>query len=73
MGRVPEPAAEDRFRLDGESKMPGGDGTDNEDGRVPVSFRDSARKRCSCQRNDFIYDITAESQPFHRLLQQAVR
>ena len=50
--------------------MPGSDGTDNEGDRVPISFRDSIRKRCSCQRNYSIYDITVESESNYRSLQQ---
>ena len=73
MGRVPESTAKDRFRLDGESKVPRGDGTNHEDDRVPVSICDSPRKRRSCQRNDSIYDVAAKSQSNGRLLQQEVR
>lgn len=73
MGRLSEPTAKDRFRFDGESKMPRSDSTNNEGDRIFPSFCDSARKRSSCQRNDSIHDITTESQSNNRLLQQAVR
>ena len=73
MGRVPESAAKDRFRFDGESKMPRGDGANHEDDRLPVSICDSPRKRRSCQRNNSIYDVAVKSQSNDRLLQQEVR
>lgn len=61
MGRVPESTAKDRFRFDGESKMPRDDGTDHESDRLPTSICDSIRKRRSSQRNNSIYDVAVKS------------
>lgn len=73
MGRVPEPATEDRFGLHGEPEMPGKDGAGYQGPGLPARFRYSVGKRRGGQGNNSFYDISTWTQQKSLLLQQTTR
>lgn len=73
MGRISGPTSEDRFGVYGQPEMSGGDRTNHKSRRVPTSLCHRPWVRRGRQRNDTVYDVTAQVRSNNTLLQQTIR
>lgn len=58
MGRLQRPCAEERWRLDGQSKVPRPHDENVENSRLSVNIHHCARVGGHSQGNDVVYDLT---------------
>jgi len=62
MGRVPEPAIEDRFGFHGEPEVPGENGAGDQSPHLPVRLHYSVGKQRGGQGDNSVYDVAARIQ-----------